>query len=100
MTRFLCLFLFLSGACSSRADDPTRALTRAECEAAVAHAIALIDADPAARPYADTMRLHRAARVDECLATATLADHRCLMNARTFTELGLCPMPGRRGDAP
>jgi hypothetical protein len=91
-----CLLVLTVCACSEQ-DDPGRRLTAAECERAVAHAIALIEADPAAAPYAAVMKEHRAERVAECVATATLRDHRCLMNATTFTELGLCPMPGSGG---
>jgi len=76
-------------------DDPDRRLVRAECQAAVAHAIELLAADPASRPYADGMRRAVSTHVDQCLATATVRDQRCLMRSRTATELGLCPVPGQ-----
>lgn len=98
-----CLIILVACACSKKepaplGEDPGRRLTEAECENAVTHAIALIEAAPEAAAFASQMKDHRAERIAECRKTATLRDHRCLMNAKTFNELGLCPMPGTAGE--
>lgn len=95
-----CVLLALVVGCSKDeparpvGEDLDRRLTEGECEAAVAHAIQLLEAEPSARAFAEQMKLDPEARVAECLDTGRLRDHRCLMTARTFDELGRCPMPG------
>src|SRR5262245_19092391 len=94
----ICLFVVLVACGSSKpAEPPASKVTHAECVEAVEHATKLLAADPALASYADDMRANRDRRVAECEATATRADHECLMKAKTAQELGLCPMPGQGG---
>ena len=76
------------------ADD--RGLTHGECAEAIDHAIALFDADPAMSSAAQMMRDGRERFITQCEGGATLRDHRCVMDAKTAHELGLCPQPGTR----
>ena len=103
MTKVQILFVsfvsFLFVACSSSPPSTPqldRRLSPAECEAAVDHAVALLTPDPMSAAAAAQLRTGRVTAVEQCLATATLRDHRCLMAARDARELGLCPMPGGR----
>ena len=100
MTRVQILFVSFFFACSSSSTpvDLDRRVTPVECSAAVDHATALLAADPATASYAEEMRRTRATAIEQCLATATLRDHQCLMAAVDSRELGLCPMPGTRGE--
>jgi hypothetical protein len=93
MSKIRIVLVCLLVACGS-SKDPSRRLTERECAAAVDHAIELLAAEPDTRGFADTMRAGHATHVKQCLETATLRDHECLMKARDARELGLCPMPG------
>jgi hypothetical protein len=105
MTSVQILFVSFLAACSSSSPSPApapvdldRRVTPAECSAAVDHAAALLAADPETASYAEELRRTRATAVEQCLATATLRDHQCLMAAVDSRELGLCPMPGTGGE--
>jgi hypothetical protein len=75
-------------------EDLGRRLTEAECDRAIDHALALVDDEPGAGDHATQLRGDRAARIAACVEVGTLRDHRCLMAARSFQDLGGCAIPG------
>jgi hypothetical protein len=102
--RYLALVIALA-ACGNReaprardagglGEDPARRLTVTECETAVDHATALLDADPAGGDLAAQMKSAREDHVAACVKTGTLRDYRCLLGSHDLTDLGRCPMPG------
>jgi hypothetical protein len=110
---FVCAFVAM--ACGSRSEPAvpapapapatqpgseasTRRVTHQECVEAVDHEVALLVADPALAPAGEQLRTERENSIAQCEATATLADHRCLMASKTASELGRCPMPGAGHD--
>jgi hypothetical protein len=86
---FVCLVASCGGGSAKPAvkEDPDRRLTRAECEEGVDHAMKLLG---------PSVPMDRETSIGQCLETATVRDHDCLMKATTADELGLCPMPGTR----
>lgn len=78
-------------------EDPSRHLTEPECQTAIDHATALLEANPSGADLAEEMKSARDEHVAACVKTGTLRDYRCLMGSHDLTELGRCPMPGREG---